>query len=47
MEEREEKFEPKKKEEEMGKYNDNQQFAPSELSDSKEGVASRTDWALV
>jgi len=29
-----------------GKYNDNEQFAPSEPSDSKEEAASGIDWAL-
>jgi len=36
-----------KKKRRKGKYNDGEQHVPSEPSDSKEGVALGTDWALV
>ena len=47
MEEREERCEPKKKRLGRRKYNDGEQYAPLEPSDSKEGMALGTDWALV
>ena len=37
----------KKKRGGRGKYNDNEQFTPSEPSDSKEGSALGIDWLLV
>lgn len=33
--------------ENKGKYNDGEQYTPSEPSDSKEGAALGTNWALV
>ena len=47
MEEREEICEPKKKRLGRRKYNDGEQYAPLESSDSREGMALGTDWALV
>lgn len=45
MEEREERFEPKRKG--RGKYDDDEHYILSDPFDSKEGEVLGTDWALV